>query len=124
MLLMKKVFVYGTLRRGGRLNYYMNRATFLGSAFLHGVKLYDLGCDVPGIHPGDGIVKGDLFEVDEKDFSRLLYLERGYVDTPVRVMLNDKTEHLAIAFVWPNLEWGYGSNCLPTEVESGDWMER
>ena len=122
---MKTVFIYGTLRRGGRLHdYWMRHSDFIGTAFLPGAKLYDLGNDVPGIHPGEGIVKGELFRVTDETFKELLYLEYGYVDTPVTVEMEDGKEVEAIAFVWPDISRGYGTSRTPTVVESGDWMNK
>ena len=121
---MKTVFIYGTLRRGGRLHSWMRHSEFIGEAVLTGAKLYDLGNDVPGIYPGEGCVKGELFTVTDPHFEDLLYLENGYVDTPVTVEMNGGVKYDAIAFIWPDITQGYGTSCTPTEVESGDWMKR
>ena len=61
------LFVYGTLKRGHRLNGFLSNAAYLGEAFTTG-KLYNLG-SYPGMVWGDGIVYGEVYEVD--DFATL-----------------------------------------------------
>lgn len=56
------VFVYGTLKRGFSLHKYLRGARFLGEAELEGFLMYDLGW-YPGIVPGPGRVRGELYEV-------------------------------------------------------------
>jgi gamma-glutamylcyclotransferase (GGCT)/AIG2-like uncharacterized protein YtfP len=57
------VFVYGTLKRGGRYHEVMASAggSFLGTARITG-RLVSLG-DYPGLLPGDGIVRGEVYRV-------------------------------------------------------------
>lgn len=122
---MKTIFIYGTLRKDGRLHSWMKHGEFLGEAVLPGVELFDLGNGVPGIYPGDGMVKGEVYLVTDAHFAELCYLEHGYVDTPVKIKyLDTNEEDDAIAFVWPDITKGYGTDRTPTKVESGDWMER
>lgn len=71
-----KCFVYGTLLDGMSRCDALWGATFLGLAFARG-DLYDLG-EYPGLVPGDGIVYGELYAIDEDirlDLDRI----EGYV---------------------------------------------
>lgn len=75
---MAKLFVYGTLKRGYRLNDYLNGAEFLYEATtLPKYKLYDNG-QFPAIAPGKTAISGEVFEVPQKLFHLLDKLERGY----------------------------------------------
>lgn len=118
-----KVFVYGTLRQGGRFNALLSRSQFEGTAFLPEYDLYNLGGDVPGIVPGEGTVKGEVYDIDEMVLRHLRMLEAGYIETSVVVLCEgDETE--TIAYVWPAADLSYVGSEKPTLVPSGDWMER
>lgn len=71
------LFVYGTLKRGFHNHVCLGQnATFIGEADLHGWKMYSLG-GFPAIAQGDGIVQGEVYEVDDDGFQRCDRLE-GY----------------------------------------------
>ena len=57
-----KIFCYGTLKRGRSNHYKMKSAKFLGEAFITGYQLHQC----PAITPKkDGIVYGEVYEIDE-----------------------------------------------------------
>lgn len=66
------VFVYGTLRndyKGGMAAYLRENAKFIQPAHASG-DMFMMG--FPGVVPGEGVVKGDLFEVaDQSVLDRL-----------------------------------------------------
>ena len=69
------VFVYGTLMQGrSNHDYYLGGKEMIDDATLDGFDMYDIG-SFPGIVPGDGVVKGELYEVSEKELASLDYLE-------------------------------------------------
>lgn len=73
-----RIFVYGTLKRGGANHGHLTRQRFLGNAQTGpGVTLYSLG-DYPGMvrdpYDTEGVA-GELWEVDEKCLARLDALE-------------------------------------------------
>jgi len=70
------VFVYGTLKRGHGNHHWLLGAPFQGAAMLAGVVLHDLG-PFPMAVPGDGLVRGEVYEVDGAGLARLDQLE-GY----------------------------------------------
>jgi gamma-glutamylcyclotransferase (GGCT)/AIG2-like uncharacterized protein YtfP len=58
------LFVYGTLKRDGVRHPHLAGSRFVGpAATLPRYALYDLGA-YPGMKHGDGVVSGELFEVD------------------------------------------------------------
>lgn len=72
-----KLFTYGTLQQGFHNNYLLSGAKFLGPDSLIG-RLYTSdpnGQGIPFLLSGDGVVRGELFEVPEELFHRLDALE-------------------------------------------------
>jgi len=61
---MTRLFVYGTLKRGGQLNYAIkNHATFIGDYKTAPIfQLVDLG-SFPGLIDGEIEVKGEVWEI-------------------------------------------------------------
>jgi gamma-glutamylcyclotransferase (GGCT)/AIG2-like uncharacterized protein YtfP len=79
-----RVFVYGTLMRGGRYHGLLARARHLGAArTTSGYRLYDLGPYPAMIREGDGVVTGELYEVDAATLVELDRLE-GHPDLYLR----------------------------------------
>ena len=63
---MTVLFVYGTLMRGFRNHSRLGNSRFLGPARTQpGYRLIDLG-RFPGLLPGNGVVSGELYEVDHR----------------------------------------------------------
>lgn len=75
---MTRVFVYGTLKRGGDNHHYLAYQQFLGAAHTPpGYTLYSLG-DYPGMVRAEGDtagVAGELWAVDEACLKQLDLLE-------------------------------------------------
>lgn len=70
------IFVYGTLLRGRANHYrYLSEAEYIGEGTISGYTLYDLG-GYPGIkRTGQGLVKGEVYQVDEKTLAAIDHLE-------------------------------------------------
>lgn len=70
-----KIFVYGTLKRGYRNHDYLANASFLYQDTISG-QLYTIdGVDFPAYLPGQGLVHGEVYEIDDTILSLLDRLE-------------------------------------------------
>ena len=67
------IFIYGTLLPGLRLEAQMGGARFVAAAQVLGL-LVDVG-RYPGFLQGDGLVTGEVYEVDELHLARLDVVE-------------------------------------------------
>lgn len=68
------LFVYGTLMDGQPNAHYLDECGCYGEAEIHGYTLLQLN-GYPGMIKGDGVVVGELYEIDEEDKRRLDRLE-------------------------------------------------
>lgn len=115
-----KVFVYGTLMRGGRYHELLERAAFVGEAVTEvGYRLYDLGPYPAMRREGDGAVVGEVYVVDDPVVTELDRLE-GHPDYYRRagIRLADGSEVTSYLFVDERELDG------AAVVVSGDWRRR
>ena len=66
---MNRLFIYGTLMPGLRLDAEMQGARFVGAAQVPG-RLVDVG-RYPGFLAGEGLVTGEVYEVDDAHLALL-----------------------------------------------------
>ena len=71
-----RIFVYGTLKRGGRLHPAIKDSIFSVTEGTTSGQLLNVG-SFPGMITGDRKIKGELFEVDPEVLPTLDYIE-GY----------------------------------------------
>ena len=90
---MTKIFVYGTLLKGDYNHVLLGNSTFIGTGrTTPNFNLVDLG-SFPGLINGNGIVTGEVYEVNEDTLARLDRLEGHpgfYNRTPIT--LEDGTD--------------------------------
>ncbi len=91
---MIRIFVYGSLMSNCyNHKYFLKNQKCLGRGCLDGYSLYSLG-SYPGIVADpEGIVLGEVYEINEKVLARLDRLEdngRLYARRPVQVQLGDE----------------------------------
>ena len=60
---MSRLFVYGTLKRGDCRAHFLDGQRFIGEATVEGFRLVDCGA-YPGLVPGEGVVRGEAYDVD------------------------------------------------------------
>ena len=76
---MERVFVYGSLKRGGRLHSALHLSRFLGTwqTKHEAYSLIDLGAFPAMTTGGEHIVEGEMYEVDDGILKRLDMIELG-----------------------------------------------
>lgn len=117
------LFVYGKLRRGGRLSMSMNfpDARFLADAKVAGA-LYDLG-PYPGLllNDSNAAVIGEVYEVGDDTLSKLDEIEASseYWRREIEITLTDQHRKCWIYLPEHDAEF-YADQIL---ITSGDWIE-
>lgn len=90
---MRRIIVYGTLRKGNYNHIFLNfnlRTKYLGTAKLKNARMYNLGyypCVILTNTPSD-TVKGELYEFLDSEFEdliRQMELSAGYVEKKVMI---------------------------------------
>ena len=115
-----RVFVYGTLMRGGRYHALIAGGVWIGEALTEpGYRLYDLGPYPAMRRGGTGEVAGEVYEVDDVTLAELDRLE-GHPDyyRRAQVRLADGAEVTTYLFVADHELVG-----APV-LASGDWRRR
>ena len=110
----KKVFVYGTLKKGGALHGHLENAKFVKEEELSGFEMFNVGW-FPAIvktDNKDSKVKGEVYEVDDNLMSTLDMVE-GYPD----LYQKEETEHGFVYFM-QNVE---KVKELYPRVKNNDW---
>jgi len=128
---MKKVIVYGTLKKGGRLHGYMRDSKFIVDVVVTGYKMYDTKSGFPFIVRGDDEIDriwGEKYEVDDETL-RILDMVEGTgsglfrrVDLKDVKSWSDKKDSTYIYVGDTSLEYGkkiYGVE--PEEIKDGFW---
>ena len=111
---MAYLFVYGTLKRGGSRHSLLKGCPFLGRALAKGFALYDLGA-YPGMVPGDGVVRGEVYEIPEGLLRELDWVEGApflFRRELIEVVLEDHTP-LRATPICITERWRVRLWCLP-----------
>lgn len=122
-----KVFVYGTLKPGGRYHHVAKEAgafTF-EKAYLENFVIYDLEPEnYPAIVSGEGVVHGYVFHYDDIDKALLMLdrLEAIHDDSP------EYTREQTLAQPMNETVWVYvyaraERLKIARQVENGEWLE-
>jgi len=79
---MQKLFVYGTLKRGERLHYYLKNSKYIGQAYIQGFKLFYYIQGYPILYRRNNWKKkiwGEVFLVRKLELNRIRGIELGEV---------------------------------------------
>jgi len=92
---MTKVFVYGTLKRGGYFHNVLLNSRFIGEGTVEG-QLYNIG-NFPGLVQGKGEVKGELYELgSETSLERLDHIEGFFAESPHKSLFVRKQRNIKV----------------------------
>ncbi len=114
-----KVFVYGTLRRGGLLHPALDGATFLNEAKTQPeFTLINLG-DFPAmLAGGDTSIVGELYLINQETLNLLDKIE-GHPINYKRQLIEFEDKSFAMAYIFNIV---LPKNYFPKIIKSGDWM--
>lgn len=126
-----KVFVFGTLRKGGRLDYYMSGSEYAGKYYAEGQLMKsEIGSAYIDFTKKNVATIGELYYMDFPGLQRIDHLEsnsrefpKGYdLDiTPIWIFMEGEKKYdineAEYAFV-------YKRRNEPKEIICGDWIER
>jgi len=122
------VFVYGTLRRGGRLHSYMKTAEFIEAGTTPG-RLFSLG-SFPGAHfgstyPGSSGIHGEVYAVDKTTLDKLDSLEGYHENRPeISMYVRCKVPVTTAAHAVDYMVWAYQYRGEARHIiTSGDWIK-
>ena len=70
------LFVYGTLKKGGKIHFFLKESRFIRYAILEGYSLYDINHGFPLMFEDpEGKVYGEIYEIDSDTLSSIDALE-------------------------------------------------
>lgn len=69
------LFVYGTLKKGGKWYHLIENELFLGHDAVHGEMYLEKEGFYPILYPGNDIIQGETYTVRESVYQRVLALE-------------------------------------------------
>ena len=120
---MEKVFVYGTLRKGGHYHHLLEDSTFLINGFVPG-EMYSLGAYPAVVISDDCSLKvyGEVFSVTEDVLSKLDKLE-GHPEFYLRIMQKIEIENGRPVNAWIYVISEDEIKGDLKKVDSGDWFE-
>ncbi|WP_345540914.1 gamma-glutamylcyclotransferase family protein [Variovorax defluvii] len=122
----RHVFVYGTLRRGGRndIARFDPPARFVGAASVAGT-LYDLGSYPGAVLGGDGVLTGEVYAIDPALEAQLDVLEGvrpddsgEYIKRELRVRVGALEIDCLVYEIHPSRIVGRPA------ITSGNWLDR
>jgi gamma-glutamylcyclotransferase (GGCT)/AIG2-like uncharacterized protein YtfP len=121
------VFVYGTLRKGEKYSYYLNKAECLEENCTIEGQLYDTGWGYPALllESGKVHVKGELYRVSSEQLAELDRLE-GYkeygannlYERIITKVTTEKGEQEAIVYVMTTIKDHFN------KIDGNDWILR
>jgi len=126
-----KVFVFGTLRKGGRLEYYMNGSIYAGKYYTEGQLMKsEIGSAYIDFNIKNVATIGELYYLDFPGLLRIDHLESTSGEFP-------KGYDLDLTPIWEftdspftfnsknsNYAFVYKRRNDPIKITSGDWIER
>ncbi len=126
-----KVFVFGTLRKGGRLDYYMGGSKYLGKYYTKGQLMKsELGSAYINFNDKKAITLGEVYFMDLQGLLRIDHLEstsrefpKGYdLDITPIWKIEDKDKKISLEDV--EYAFIYKRRNEPQKIISGDWIQR
>ncbi len=127
-----KLFVFGTLRKGGRLDYYTDGSLFAGEYYTEGqLMLSEIGSAYIDFKIKNTATLGELYYMNYSGLKRIDHLESTSGEFP-------KAYDLDITPIWEITNKGtydfsdsdktyafiYKRRNTPLKIQTGDWLKR
>lgn len=111
---MNKIFVYGTLKRGYH-NHYLLDGKKGKDAYAYGMEMYE-GPGFPFVKEGDGIIMGELYEVDSNTLDKLDRLEGHpyFYRRKLKEVICEGKKQKAYIYIYDKVK-------LENKISSGVW---
>jgi gamma-glutamylcyclotransferase (GGCT)/AIG2-like uncharacterized protein YtfP len=127
-----KMFVFGTLRKGDRLDYYMDGSKFAGKYYLEGqLMMSELGAAYIDFKEKNVATIGELHYINYPGLQRIDHLEsrsgefpKGYDLSIVPVWKLEKEGEYAFDDKNKEYAFFYRRRDEPIKIKSGDWLKR
>ncbi len=127
-----RIFVFGTLRKGGRLDFYMDGSKFEGMYYTQGQLMKsELGSAYIDFDYKDVFTLGELYTVNLPCLKRIDHLESisgefptGYDLDIIPIWKYDENQKHDFAPAKKELALFYRRRNNPAKVASGDWINR
>lgn len=113
--MLKRVFVYGTLKKGFGNHRLLENAKYVGEAetVFPVYTMFDIGSFPGVVQGGETMIKGEVYDVNDEEFANLDRLE-GYPSMYTREEI-DTTKGKAWMYLW-----NYDTNNLGI-LTTGEW---
>ncbi len=127
-----KIFVFGTLRKGDRLDFYMEGSEFIGPYYTKGqLMLSELGAAYIDFKYTNAYTIGELFRVDYYCLQRIDHLENlsgefptGYDIDLLPIWPFEKNKPVDFDENKKEIALFYRRRSEPVKIASGDWVSR
>ncbi len=127
-----KIFVFGTLRKGGRLNYYMDGTNYKGLYYTEGQLMKsEIGSAYINFDEKNVATFGELHYINFPCLQRIDHLESRSGEFPKGYDLDiipiwKYNENAEVKFDDENKEYAffYSRRNNPVKILSGDWLKR
>ncbi|NOZ35056.1 MAG: hypothetical protein GXO80_07145 [Chlorobi bacterium] len=126
-----KLFVFGTLRKGGRLDYYTDGSLFAGKHYTEGqLMLSEIGSTYIDFDIKNTATVGELYYMNYSGLLRIDHLEstsgefpKGY-DLDITPIWKLENKDLDFPETEKSFAFVYKRRNSPVKIKSGDWMQR
>jgi gamma-glutamylcyclotransferase (GGCT)/AIG2-like uncharacterized protein YtfP len=127
-----KIFVFGTLRQGGRLDYYMDGSDFMGKYYTEGQLMKsELGSAYIDFSLKNVATLGELHVINFPSLQRIDHLEgksgefpKGYDLDIIPVWELKESGNFSFDDATKSYAFFYKRRDMPIKITSGDWIEQ
>ncbi len=113
--MIKKIFVYGTLKKGYGLNQHLGKDNFICEGRLKGFDMYG-NKHYPAIVKGNNTINGEIYKVSQEILQILDSIEVNFDREVYEVTGTKGKKHLCYVYVLNYIPMGW------EYIKEGEWM--